>query len=318
MAAAVAGPARSTDDRITLGYGSVTNAPTTIAFLIMTLLSLAACVLMVIRLYQPGRRQSLRKAQYSLVGLCTLLAIVLFIYRLAFVHDGWQPLQAHEDGLLLMAALLSSTVLFLQAGRRLPEFSGFALPLLTVMLAWGICASWWTYRPFQIGLIWHTFHLASVYLGTLSVGIGAVAGGMYLYVSRRLRHHHASSARSPFASLEALERRIISSSTLGFALLTVGLITGLILHTANASALGPGWWHSPKIVLSAAAWLVYALVMNVRYATRFRGARAAWLSIAGLLLLLAAFGTVTALRDKPAAPSADPVTGVDVSKEARR
>ena len=90
------------------------------------------------------------------------------------------------------------------------------------------------------------------------------------------------------------------------------------LHTANASALGPGWWHSPKIVLSAAAWLVYALVKNVRYATRFRGARAAWLSIAGLLLLLAAFGTVTALRDKPAAPSADPVTGVDVSKEARR
>ena len=298
----------------------MSNVPTTVAFIVMTLLSLGACVLMVIRLYRPGRRTSLRRAQYSLVGVCTLLALGLFVYRLVVVHEGWQPLQAHEDGLLMMAALLAGTVLFLQARWRLRELSGFALPLLTLILAWGICASWWTYKPFRIDLIWHPFHLAAVYLGAISVGVAAVAGAMYLYVGRRLRRHHAVPPLGPFASLEASERLIISASTLGFALLTVGLVTGLILRAADAdtSPLGSGWWYCPKVVLSAAAWLIYALVMNVRYATRFRGARAAWLSIAGLLLLLAAFGTATALPDKPRAHPVAPATDVETSKEAAR
>ena len=269
---------------------------TTAAFSVMALVSLAACVLMVVRLRRPGRARSLRKAQYALVAVCAVMAAALFVYRLVAVHGMWQPLQAHADGLLLVAVLLSSTVLFLQAGRRLPEFSGFALPLLALVLAWGICASRWTHQPFHVRSMWHVFHLASVYVGALSVGVAAAAGAMYLYARYWLRNRHGPPPLGPFASLEALERAIVSSSTLGFALLTVGLITGLILHTTNTAVLGPHWWLTPKVLLSAAAWLTYAVVMNVRYATHFRGARAAWLSIVGLLLLLAAFAAATTMR----------------------
>ena len=100
----------------------------------------------------------------------------------------------------------------------------------------------------------------------------------------------------------------VTAATLGFGLLSLGLIAGLIIITSNdgATRLGPGWWHSPKVLLSVAAWLLYALVLNVRHGTRFRGARAAWLSIAGLALLLTTLAIVTAMRrsDEPKSTSA--------------
>jgi len=46
--------------------------------------------------------------------------------------------------------------------------------------------------------------------------------------------------------------------------------------------------------LAASVWLIYAVVMNTRHTATFRGARAAWLSILGLVLLLATFGIVPA------------------------
>jgi ABC-type uncharacterized transport system permease subunit len=181
-------------------------------------------------------------------------------------------------------------VLFLQTGRRMPEFSGFALPVLTLVLAWAICASRFTLELFAIGDVWKVFHLASVYLGTLSVAIASVAGTMFLYVQRRLRHKGDLPRPGRFASLESLERVITRAAALGFALLTLGLASGLIIEWHKPEALGPGWWYSPKVLLATFAWLVFLLLMNVRHATRFRGARAAWLSIFGLVLLLATMG----------------------------
>jgi ABC-type uncharacterized transport system permease subunit len=184
----------------------------------------------------------------------------------------------------------------------------FAIPLLTLILAWGICASAWTYRPFDIETldpVWTAVHLAGVYVGTLFAVIAAVFGGMYLYADRRLKHKEVSSNRS-FASLEVMESAIIRTAMLGFTLLTLGLIAGLIVVTEGPTNLGAHWWYSPKVVLAIAAWLIYALLMNVRHATVFRGPRAAWLSIAGLVLLLATYGIVVALPNPQPADASTP------------
>jgi len=127
---------------------------------------------------------------------------------------------------------------------------------------------------------------------------------MFLYVRSRLRHKHDLAGPQRMASLEAIEAAVIRFAGFGFALLTLGLVSGLII-TPGSTARGPGWWFSSKVVLATASWLIYALVMNVRHTTHFRGARAAWLSIAGLILLLATFGAVSRLAaaDPQQAPS---------------
>lgn len=277
---------------------------TTITLGLLALLALTASVLAILRL----RRESADgRTQHFLVWLVALGSAAVYLYQAFVVHNGWQPLRAHVDGLALMAALLGGMVLYLQRRPRLEALSAFALPLLTLLLAWSVCASAWTYNPFELETIhpvWTALHLACVYLGTLSAAMAAMAGGMFLYVQHRLRLKHDLRGLGKLASLETLETLIIRTATLGFALLTLALATGLVIVTAGPTRLGAAWWYSPKIALSTAAWVVYALVMNVRFATTFRGSRAAWLSIAGLVLLLATLGLVNALARESHAPSA--------------
>ncbi|MEM9915926.1 MAG: cytochrome c biogenesis protein CcsA [Planctomycetota bacterium] len=281
---------------------------------LLTLLAAAASVVAIVRLrttmalevrqagaeaasepVDDARRPS--KALLNLlVGIIAAGAAGLLIFRWMNEGHGWNPLSAHVDGLLLIASLLAGVGLYIQSRPRLGGLAVFILPLLTLILAWAICASAWTYRPFNIDSlspVWTAVHLAGVYLGTLGCAVAAVAGVMYLVVARQLKTKRNPRGLLRMASLESLERVITQSATLGFALLTLGLISGVVILRHDSDVLGPGWWSSPKVVTAFAAWLVFALVMNVRYATAFRGRRAAWLAIGGFLLLLVVYGIVT-------------------------
>ncbi|MEX1088056.1 MAG: cytochrome c biogenesis protein CcsA [Phycisphaeraceae bacterium] len=263
----------------------MSNLPTTIALGILTLLSVTATIIAWRSLRPSQQGKASHRVTMSLLGTVTTGSAVLFVIRW-WAGGRWAPLDAHVDGLLLIAALLGVLTLFLRSRAHLPGLTTFALPLISFVLLWGICASQWTFHGFHIISVWSSLHLASVYVGTALFVIAAVAGVMYLYAERRLRSHSGAMPAQRVGSLEAIEKLIIRTSAIGFALLTVALITGFVMWSTEAQKLAPGWWYSRKIVLALVAWLIYAVVMNVRHTTAFRGSRAAWLSIIGLVLLL--------------------------------
>jgi len=88
-------------------------------------------------------------------------------------------------------------------------------------------------------------------------------------------------------SLERLEHLMMVSVTLGFALLSVGLVTGL-------ARMREGNVQSPaaKLWLGCLAWLVYAVVMHAPINPRFRGRKAAVLSVLGFALVVGALVAV--------------------------
>jgi len=270
------------------------DALTTITLVILTLVSIAACALAAMRFTRRGRDGRYHSQQRWLTLVCAVGCAAVFVYRALVVHQDWQPLEAHVDGLVLIASFMATTILFLHARSQTPGLSVFALPVLTVILAWSVCASAWTFHPFEIGSVWKAVHRVAVYLGTLFVCLAGAAGSMYLYAQHQLRHKQLPTGQTPIASLEAIETLIIRAAALAFALLSLGLVMGLIIATSGPTKLGPGWWYSWKVVLAGAVWLIYAIVMNVRYATRFRGARAAWLSILALAIIFVIFGIVLA------------------------
>jgi len=267
------------------------DALTTLGLVLLTLLAAFASV----AAWLPQADMRLPR---MLLWACGLGSVALFGYRALFAHQGWEPLQAHVDGLLLMSALVAATAAFLQAPSRVPGTTPFALPVLTLLLAWAICASSFTFEPFRIESVWNSVHLATVYIGTFFLAVAAVAGGMFLYAQRKLRRKESSGADT-LGSLEAIETLIVRTSALGFAVLSLGLISGLIIVASGEdSRMGSGWWYSPKVVLAVTVWLIYALLVNVRHTTTFRGRRAAWLSIAGLVLLMVTFGIVNTMNAK--------------------
>lgn len=308
------------------------DLPITLTLAALTLSSLMATILSFVRAPHRGaqaeppeveeaRRARERKRDAFLL-LCTAGSAAVFLYQWLFVRGAqgdWQPLESHVDGLALIAALLGASILYLQRRSRLPGLALFALPVLTLVLAWSICASSWTFFVFRIDSAWEVAHLAGVYVGTLFLALGAIAGCMYLFVQRRLRQKreaHVLGSTGRMASLEAIENFIVRSTGLGFCLLTLGIVAGLIVANSAHTRMGPGWWHSPKILLSAAAWLTYAMVLDVRHATFFRGARAAWMSIAGVLLILATFSVVNATGMHGRGPTSLPIPEQSIDENA--
>ncbi len=262
---------------------------TTLSLILLTVLTLATTALAWRRLLASRPvSDSLDRVIVTLTALCGLGSLTLFLYRWLIVNGEWRPLTAHVDGLLLIAALLTGLLLFLRYRSQVPGIAAFGLPILTLILAWAICASAWTFHPFRIGSVWLSLHLASIYVGTALLAVAAFSGGMYLFAERRLRRKQPATPTPRLGSLEAIERVIIRTSAAGFGLLTVGLVAGFVIYATdkNLTAM-PGWWYAPKITLAVIVWCIYALVTNVRHTTLFRGRRAAWLSILGLLLLLA-------------------------------
>lgn len=267
--------------------------PTTLGLIAATLASLAACGAALRRTLSDGDHSRLERVERAGVIAVALLAAGVFVYRAVVVHQGWEPLSSHVDGMSLLAALFASVVAYLQWTARLRGVDVFALPLLAIITLWGVCASWWTLREFEIGGVWSRIHLWSVYLGMASVAMAAAAGGLYLFVDRQLRSRDHPSQRfrllGRLGNLESIESAIIVAATGGFALLTLGLLTGVVV-LSDRGALGAGWWYSWKVLLAAVVWVIFAVVMHVRFVPTFRGRRAAVLSIVGFVILLAVLG----------------------------
>jgi ABC-type uncharacterized transport system permease subunit len=139
---------------------------------------------------------------------------------------------------------------------------------------------------------WGFVHRLTAYGGALAFAIAGAVGTMYLINNHRLRSKLAISGPN-LGSLERLEHLTVVSVTLGFALLTVGMITGGVKMLADGSRT-----PAMKLVLAIGVWLVYAVVLHAPINPSFRGRKVAVLSVVGFLLMLGAIVTVLLLPAK--------------------
>lgn len=281
---------------------------TTIGFILAAAFGLIGCAAALLRLRGRGGALAIQLQAATHITI-TAIASIVFIYRQFAIHEGrWAPLQSHVDGLTLLISILGAGLIWTswraqtKSQRSTLGLQGiglFVLPVLTVLSIWGICASWWTMREFNISSIWLVAHLLIIYLGSMAVVTAAGAGALWLWVNKLLKtktdRAHKLNLLGSLGNLESIENAITSTATVGFALITLGLLSGLIIISDSGTQLGPGWWHAPKMILAMAVWIIYALVMHVRWAPTFRGRAAAWLSILGCVLLIMALGVAQQL-----------------------
>jgi len=206
------------------------------------------------------------------------------------------PLEDNFEAFLWLAILLSAFVLYVQRAKPVGGLDWFVMPLAVALLI--AAAVFGTTKPQPyVDTTWSWVHRVSTFGGTAAFAIAGASGALYLLANRRLRQK-APPSGPRFGSLEQLERITFTAVTLGFALLTVGLVTGLMrVLKEGETRLGPNWFASPKVVLAAAVWLVYAVVLHSPMNPRFRGRKVAMLSIVGCLLMV---GTLVAVNMMPA------------------
>jgi ABC-type uncharacterized transport system permease subunit len=192
------------------------------------------------------------------------------------------------DALIWLAVLLLAFVAYVQRSRPLAALDWFVLPIVVIMLG---CAAFFgrtEYRSY-VGATWTYVHHLTSYFGAAAFAIAASTGAMYILAARKLR---SKQSVAYLGSLERLERLTMTAVTLGFALLTIGIITGAV-EMIEKKMSTPSW----KIALAGSVWVVYAIVLHAPINPVFRGRRAAVLSVLGFVLMI---GTLIAVQLGPA------------------
>ena len=197
------------------------------------------------------------------------------------VHRGrWVPVGDNFDALVWLAVLLAGFTAYVQGTRPLAALDWLLMPVVVVLLVGAAVLGRTNYQPY-VGRTWTYAHHLTSYGGAAAFAVAAAAGGMYVWQADRLRRKQ-TVGRS-MGSLERLERLTMEAVTLGFALLTIGIVTGAVEMVRLGRTTTPA-----KIALTVSVWLVYAVVLHAPINPVFRGRRAAWLSVAGFVLMVGA------------------------------
>lgn len=256
----------------------------------LAVLFLAACafgvgvILSLSRLWSDGNDRHRLKAKVAYyLGLVAGVAVLVWH---SASRGEWVPLGDNFDTLVWIGLLLATFVVYLQRAKPLVGLDWFIMPVVVLLLV--LAAVFGKTQPHEYvtnSMLW--VHTVTAYLGAVAFFIAGATGAMYLISNNRLRKKLPRTGPN-FGSLERLEHITFLSVTGGFALLTIGLITGFFrVHHGGADRLGGAHWlTSPKVVLTIAVWLVYALVLHSPINPSFRGRKTALLSILGVFLMV--------------------------------
>ena len=217
-------------------------------------------------------------------GLVVALGVLLW-------HSGnrgnWLPLADNFDTLVWLGLLLALFVLYTQRTRPLRGLEWFVSPIVVLLLVGAAIFGRARPHEYDVRSVWLWTHRVTAYGGAVGFAVAGAVGAMYLIVNHRLRTKSAGPGER-FGSLERLEHLTLASVTLGFSLLTIGTVTGIVRFAEEGG-------HTPatKLVLAVAVWLVYAVVLHSPINPSFRGRKAAVLSVVGFVLMV---GTIVAVQ----------------------
>jgi hypothetical protein len=208
-----------------------------------------------------------------------------------------QPSPAKPDGsLLLLAWVLALFYLYGTVHHAKQAWAVFVLPVVILLVAMsyvlftsGGSASF-TLPSWASGeRFWGIIHGTLILAAAVGVSVGFLASVMYLIQARRLRNKVNPGSVVPMLSLERLETMNRRALNLAFPLLTAGLLVGSILLPAGYAAADS--WLSLKILSTAGLWIVFLVLVYLRYGVHVPPRRLAWLSIAAFVLMLVALAT---------------------------
>src|SRR5262245_28727079 len=126
-------------------------------------------------------------------------------------------------------------------------------------------------------------HVTLVIVSYAAFAVTFVCGVMYLIQEHELKAKHFGAAFERLPALNTCDEIGYRSVTIGFALLTLGVVTGIFWNNQRD---GRYWHNDPKEVMALVTWFVYLFLIHYRLTAGWRGRRAAWMSVAGFVIVI--------------------------------
>lgn len=263
---------------------------------------------MVIEIHQLAAAFYLAASLAILLGLALpgarlvragILALVLgaVLHGLAFARlhtlDPPPSLTHLPSAVSLMAWIAVVFALVLSRRERLASLAGLVAPFAFVGVFYAGISLAERPEPLQPDAgSWPHLHVILASAGLALLGIAGLAGLLFLAEDRRLKAKRPGGWSRRLPSLEALDRVNLTSLALGFPLLTLGVVTGVIWSQGMTGRLWAGDAHA---TWSAIAWAIYLVLVLARFGIGWRGREAAACAAAGFAFLLFAVVGVGAI-----------------------
>ncbi|HKS26805.1 MAG TPA: cytochrome c biogenesis protein CcsA [Pyrinomonadaceae bacterium] len=259
--------------------------------LLMTLAAYVVAAVHYVVAFMHKRRSSERVAFMSLaVGFALHTASIITDW----VEDNHYPLFGLRETFSFLAwTLVVAYLLTLVLTRyRTLALGSFTLPLVSVltfiaMIARDKAAGSSSQITTAGGGSWlfpvHTTLLLFAYAAFFVVFAASV---MYLVQERELRNKTFSAFFHRLPSLMTVNDIATHAAGIGFTLLTLGVLTGMLWSTERDGRL---WHNDPKEIFAGITWLLYLVLILYRSTANWRGRRAAWLGVIGFALVLCTF-----------------------------
>lgn len=205
---------------------------------------------------------------------------------------GLPPTLTAPDTLSFSSWALAAGFLAVQLRWKLPPVGAFVSPLVCVLVLVAVLLP----RPLidpsdAYRSLWFPIHVVMAVGGCVAFVLAAALGVMYLIQEKNLKAKRTTPLSRRLPNLEILDAVGHRLVTIGFPMLTLGLLTGAFWIRARPDlGLGP---LAPKVIWAVFTWVLYAVLLNGRMLMGLRGRKAAILSIAGFGLVLASFASLS-------------------------
>lgn len=241
-------------------------------------LYLAACVASGVALAAPGGRA--RRASLVLLGAGTLLHLSSF----AFLHRArpTPPLTDLPAAASLMACLAMLAYLAFARRARWDALVVWVAPVGFLGAFIGALRLPHAAGEDLLGSgSWPHAHVLLASAGLALLGVAGVAGLAFLREASRLKHKRRAGGGLP--SLETLDRVNLVALSVGFPLLTLGVLTGMLWLEGSR---GIPWSGSAHEIWTTFAWAIYGVLVLARFAAHQSARSAALSAVGGFAFLL--------------------------------
>lgn len=249
-------------------------------FSVTTLIYLAASILYLVAML--GKRpQAARTGRWLL-----LAGVILHAACFGVRHStaGGTPVTSLHESLSFFAWCVVLLYLLLDLRFRLSVMGAFASPLALLLMVGSAISPNVVVQLNPMLRSWlFPVHIAFAFLGNAAFALAFGAGVMYLIQDRMLKSKRFYGIYKLLPSLDILDRVNYTCLSVGFPLMTMGIISGAFW--ANI-AWGSYWSWDPKETWALITWFLYAALLHGRLTVGWRGRKAAICAIIGFLFLL--------------------------------
>jgi cytochrome c-type biogenesis protein CcsB len=202
-------------------------------------------------------------------------------------ESGRTPLTNLHEALSFFAWATIGVYLLLHFKYRIEVLGAFVSPVAVVLM---VLASLFPKEivPVEpvLNSFWLPIHVTLAIIGNAMFALAFAAGVMYLIQERQIKSKKIGVFYRRLPALQVLDDLNYRCLTLGFPLLTLGIITGSIWAE---SAWGTYWSWDPKQTWSLITWFLYAALLHGRLTVGWRGRRAAIFAVCGFCFLVFTF-----------------------------